>query len=127
MSYNNLAWLMALKDGEGKGALVDINRAIDLVGPQPDFLDTRGVIHLGLNQTRDAITDLESAVKTAPSPSKFFHLAQAYFQDNNKEKAKQCLREAKARGLDRNRIGPGGLHALEESAYQKLLSELGLS
>ena len=40
MSYNNLAWLLALKDGDGAGSLVDINRAIDLMGPKPDFLDT---------------------------------------------------------------------------------------
>ena len=71
------------------------------MGPQPDFLDTRGVIHLGLNQTKEAITDLEAAAKTAPSPSKLFHLAQAYYQINDKEKAKQFLREAKAKGLDR--------------------------
>jgi cellulose synthase operon protein C len=127
MSYNNRAWLMSFKEGEGKGALADINQAIKILGPMPDFLDTRGVIQLGLKQTDGAISDLETAVKSNPSPSKFFHLAQAYFQKNNKEKAKQFLREAKARGLDRFGSGTGGLHTLEEPAYQKLLTELGLA
>jgi cellulose synthase operon protein C len=127
ISYNNLAWLMAFKDGEGKNALDDVNRAITLGGHQPDYLDTRGVIYLSLRQTKDAIIDLENAVKADPKPSKLFHLAQAYFQDNNKEKAKQYLKEAKAKGLDRIRLGPGGLHSLEQPAYQKLLSDLGLS
>ncbi len=99
MSYNNLAWLMALKDGDGASSLEDINHAIDLVGPKPDFLDTRGVIYLGMKQTGDAINDLEKAAKADPSPAKLFHLAQAYFQANNKEKAKQFVLEAKAKGL----------------------------
>jgi cellulose synthase operon protein C len=126
-SYNNRAWLMSFKEGEGKDALDDINQAIKIMGPVPDFLDTRGVIQLSLKQTKDAISDLETAVKNNPSPSKFFHLAQAYFQANNKEKARQYLREAKARGLDRTRVGPGALHSLEEEAYQKLVTELGLA
>ena len=123
MSYNNLAWLMALKDDQGKDALLDINRAIDLMGPQPDYLDTRGVIHLALKQTQDALNDLENAVKADPAPAKLFHLAQAYFQANNKEKAKQYMKEAKAKGLDQ---GLGSLHSLERPAYQKLLSDLGV-
>ena len=37
MSYNNLAWLTALKDGQGKDALANVNRAIELAGPRPTF------------------------------------------------------------------------------------------
>ena len=47
---------------------------------------------------------------------------------NDKEKARQYLKEAKARGLgDRGRAGSGTLHSLEQPAYQKLLTALGLS
>ena len=127
MAYNNMAWLAALKDGQGKDALVDINRAIELMGPQADLLDTRGVVHLSLKQTQDAIKDLENAVKDSPSPNKLFHLSQAYFQANEQEKSKQFLKEAKAKGLGQNRMGPGSLHSLEQPAYQKLLTELGVS
>ena len=126
-SYNNLAWLMAIKDGLDKDALVDINRAIELTGPLPDFLDTRGVIFLGLHDVNNAINDLELAVKADPSPGKLFHLAQAYFQKNDKEKARRYLKEAREKGLDRAQTGARGLHILEQPAYQKLLTELGFS
>jgi cellulose synthase operon protein C len=128
LACNNSAWLTAVKGGEGKIALAEVNRAIKLIGPQADLLDTRAMVYLSMKQTPDAINDLQTAVKDAPSPNKFFHLAQAYFQANDKEKAKQYLKEARARGLDdRNRTGPGTLHALEQPAYQKLLSDLGQS
>ncbi len=127
VAYNNLAWLATLKDGQGKSALMDINRAIELVGPRAELLDTRGLAHLSLNQTKEAITDLENAVKNARSPGNLFHLSQAYFQANEKEKSKQLLREAKAKGLGEDRAGRGEVHWLERPAYRKLLSELGLS
>ena len=128
LSCNNLAWLTAVKGGEGKSALADVNRAIELIGPQADLLDTRAMVHLSMKQTLDAINDLQTAVKNAPSPNKFFHLAQAYYQANDKEKARQYLKEARARGLDdRTRTGARALHTLEQPAYQKLLSDLGLS
>ena len=124
-SYNNLAWLLALKDHRPKDALVDVNNAIKLLGPLPDFLDTRGVIYLGLKETGEAIKDLQSAVDADPSPPKLFHLAQAYLQAKNKEKARQCLGDARQKKLEQLGYGPGGLHPLEQSAYQKVLSELG--
>ena len=61
-AYNNLAWLMALKDGKGREALEYINRAIKLKGPLPDFLDTRGVVYLTVGDSQLAIDDLEKAV-----------------------------------------------------------------
>jgi len=128
-SCNNLAWLMALKDGkqDGKGreALDHIKRAITLGGPDPGFLDTRGVVYLTADLAADnsqrAIDDLEKAVKLDPSPSKYFHLAQAYLADKKREKAKQSLAEAnKTKGWEQS-----GVHPLEKEAYQKVLNELG--
>ena len=98
-----------------------------LVGPQAGLLDTRGVVHLSLRRTQDAITDFESAFSNDASPNTLFHLSQAYFQANDKERSKRFLREAKARGLDRDRVGPGAVHLLERPAYQKLMNELGVS
>ena len=124
-SYNNLAWLLALKDNQGKNALMDVDNAIKLGGPLPNYLDTRGVVYLGLKQTQDAINDLEKAVEADPSPAKLFHLAQAYLQANNKEKARRYWKDARGKKLDQMGYGPGGLHPLERSAYQKVLTELG--
>ena len=79
---------------------MDIDNAIKLVGASPDYLDTRGVIYLSLKQTQDAIKDLQSAVEADPSPAKLFHLAQAYLQANDKEKAKQYWKDAREKKLD---------------------------
>ena len=124
-SYNNLAWLLAIKDDQGKDALADVDNAIKLAGALPGYLDTRGVVYLSLNQTQDAIKDLRSAVEADPSPAKLFHLAQAYLQANDKERAKYYLNDARAKKLDQLGFAPGGLHPLEQSAYQKFVSALG--
>jgi cellulose synthase operon protein C len=119
IAYNNLAWLMALQhDGALKDALAYIERAIALKGPLVDFLDTRGVIYLLLDQPENAVNDLEAAVKGVPTPAKLFHLAQAYLQNKEQAKAKQALQNAKTKGL------PSGLHPLEMQAYKKLLDDL---
>jgi tetratricopeptide (TPR) repeat protein len=121
-SHNNLAWLMTLKDGKVKEALVLINQAIARKGPQLSaFLDTRGVVYLTAGEKQRAIKDFEDAVAGDPTPDKLFHLAQAYLQVHDKEKAKQTLEKAKSKGL-----GPSTLHALEVPAYDKVVTELGL-
>jgi cellulose synthase operon protein C len=124
-SYNNLAWLLALTGAQGKDALADIEHAINLEGPSPDYLDTRGIIYLSMKRTQDAINDLEIAVRADPSPSRLFHLTQAYLQANEKGKAKEYWKNAMDKKLDQNRFGPRGLHPLEELAYQKVRGELG--
>ncbi len=101
-AHNNLAWLAAFADGQAENALVEVNRAISLVGPRAYLLDTRGLVHLSLGQTKGAIDDFETAARNGSSPKRLFHLSQAYFQANQKDKSKQFLREAQAKGLDRD-------------------------
>ena len=119
-AYNNLAWLTALKDGNAGEALEYINRAINLKGLSPDFLDTRGVVYLTAGDSQRAIGDLEKAITVAPSSSKYFHLAQAYLEAKNKVKAKQSLDAAKIKDWEQS-----GLHPLEKEAYQQVLTKLG--
>jgi tetratricopeptide (TPR) repeat protein len=116
---NNLAVLIALKDGKEPEALKLIDGAIKVNGPIPEFLDTRGMIYLNAGLGRRAVLDLETALKAAPSPPKYFHLAQAYLKLNDKEKARKFLEAGKSRGL------PGGLHRLELTAYDQVTKELG--
>lgn len=121
ISLNNLAWLTSLKGGKGKDALNYINEAIALKGPLPDFLDTRGVIYMRSGDSQRAITDLENAVAADPAaPTKFYHLAQAYLEINNKEKAKQNFEAARGKGLALD-----GLHPLEQATFPKVMNELG--
>jgi len=123
ISFNNLAWLTALKDGKINEALAYANRAIGMTPGHSDFLDTRGVIYLAARQPHRALDDLQQAVASDPlSASKHFHLARAFLANNDKEKAKETLRAAQAKGLTQN-----SLDALEHPSYQRLLKELGLS
>jgi tetratricopeptide (TPR) repeat protein len=131
-SYNNLAWLMSVYDRKGHDALPYVNHAIELAGPLPDFLDTRGIVYLTVGDFQHAIDDLERAVDLAPTPHRYdlapppsshmyFHLAQAYLAAGNKEKARQSLKAARIKGWEES-----GLHPLEKDAYQKVLAELGV-
>jgi Flp pilus assembly protein TadD len=120
VSLNNLAWLIALRNGKESVALDLINRAIARRGPVPEFLDTRGVIYMMSGDVHRAIEDLERACSLDPAGPKYFHLAQAYLRANNKEAARQSLEKARARGLT-----PDSLHPLEVPAYQQVLSALG--
>jgi cellulose synthase operon protein C len=120
ISYNNLAWLAALYDGKFKEALGYAKIATDRKPNQPDFLDTRGVIYLADGQPQLALEDLKKAVAIDPSsPSKEFHLAQAFLASNDKVKARESLKTAKAKGLT-----PNVLHALERPSYQSFLKAL---
>ena len=119
VSHNNLAWLMALTDGN-KDALTYVNEAIAFNGPKPDFLDTRGIVFLKAGKVQLAINDLEQAVAANPKPPVSFHLAQAYHAANNDDKARHHLKAAIAK-----RLRPNDLHPLERAAYDKLVAELG--
>jgi Tfp pilus assembly protein PilF len=120
VSLNNLAWLTILKDAkESTSALSLINRAMDRRGPLPELLDTRGVIYLKAGDFRRAIADLTTAAAGAPSPAKYFHLAQAYLGAKNKEAATQNWDKALKSGL-KEEI----LHPLEASTYKEVLSAL---
>ena len=121
IASNNLAWLIVLKNGRGSDEAIDlINNAIRLLGPNPEFLDTRGMVYLTAGQGQRAITDLEMALKSDHKAPRYFHLAQAYLKLNEKEKARKTLEDGKNRGL------PSGLHALELATYKHLASELGM-
>jgi cellulose synthase operon protein C len=120
VASNNLAWLIVLQHGKSDKALELINKAIGLKGPVPEYLDTRGMIYLTAGQGELALADLESALKVAPTAPKYFHLAQAYLQLKQVEKARKSLEDGKTRGL------PGGLHPLELVVYKEVASKLGM-
>ncbi len=117
---NNLAWLIALTGDKGNEAFDLIDGVIRAKGANPEYLDTRGMVRLAVGQGRLAVADLEAALKAAPSPPKYFHLAKAYLMLNDKERARRVLEVGKNRGL------PSGLHRLELAAYKQMASELGM-
>jgi len=121
VALNNLSWHLAQHKGP-KGAaegLTLVNRAIELIGPQPDLLDTRASVYLAQARHDLAIADLERANAEKPLPSRWFHLAQAQKQANNRSAAAASFKKATAAGLK-----PEQLHPAERPAYQQLRSEV---
>jgi tetratricopeptide (TPR) repeat protein len=118
-SANNLAWLLTIQDGKASEALALVDRAIELAGPLPTLLDTRGMARMALDQVAPAIEDLEEATTSGPSATLYFHLAQAYRRLNRTREAKEALKEAKVLGLDEATI-----HPTERAGYRQLLGDL---
>lgn len=61
-ALNTLAYFRALNNIDLDQALSDVDKSIDLLGPSPALLDTRGFIHYQLGEFQAARSDLENAV-----------------------------------------------------------------
>jgi tetratricopeptide (TPR) repeat protein len=99
---NNLAFHLARPDSVTEAKSL-IQAAIDELGPLPDLLDTRGMIHLAAGETKAAVADLEEAV-LLPTDAKFLHLAWAQFRDGDKVGAKESLEAGRRKGLAMSRL-----------------------
>jgi Tfp pilus assembly protein PilF len=121
VALNNLAWLLALRSGNGDEAMTLINTAVKGLGHRPDLLDTRGLVHLALGQTDKALADFKEATSDTPTPTRLFHLARAHNLAKDRDNAVKVLRLAKERGLS-----PSALHPVEQESCRQLLAELKL-
>ena len=101
---NNLAFHLA-KPGSTTEARKLIDAAIDELGPLPDLLDTRGMIHMAAGESQDAVADFSEAV-LQPTDVKFLHLAWAQFETGDKSAAKASLDAGRRRGLTAARLSP---------------------
>lgn len=118
-ALNNLGWLLALWKEKPQEALPFIERAIELAGPAPQFLDTRACVRIALGELDKAIDDLEDALDESPSAVSYLHLATANFERDDISEARLALRLAEENGLDVNR-----LHPLEREKYEQLIEQL---
>jgi tetratricopeptide (TPR) repeat protein len=112
-AWNNLAWLLAFEDAPQ--ALKAVQRALDIAGPTPGALDTRGVVYLNLRQSEAAVQDLAEVVAQRPSAGAYFHLAQAYDQAGDRTQAARAWQQAKDLGLTLASTDP-----LERESYAHL-------
>ena len=120
VSYNNLAWLMALCDNNPTEALVYINRAIALSPNEPEFLDTRGIVYLTADKIPERHQRPQKSRHRRSRSGQVFPPREAYLAAKDKEKAKENLDVARNKGLK-----PNSLHPLERPSYEKMLNELG--
>ena len=119
LALNNLAWFQSFEPADRGSSLDLINRAIRLAGPDPELLDTRAVVRLNLDSPREAVHDLEQALKDTATPSIWFHLALAQSRAGDRVAAAESFRLAEEAGFD-----PGALHAFEKGSYEKLVKTL---
>ena len=116
---NNLAWLLAVADGEGTKALSVIGQAIDLAGPTPALLDTRALAYLAMGRSDLALMDLKQAIAARPTAECYLHLAQAHLMAKDRKAAAEALQKVRSAGLNVE-----GLLPPERKAYDRLLGEL---
>jgi tetratricopeptide (TPR) repeat protein len=119
VALNNLAWHLVQRPGRGADALPYINRAIEILGPQAELLDTRASVHISMGRKDLAIADLEQAARDDPSPARHFRLARTNFQARNSQAALRALERAMNDGLDPTRMLPA-----DRESYQRMRAEL---
>ena len=105
LALNNLATLLAEQPGRRTEALQYIDRAIDIAGPQPGLLDTKGMVLVHEDKAGEAVSLLQQAVQQAaaaltPDPRYDFHLAVAYYRTGDHGKARTALNKARDRDLE---------------------------
>lgn len=121
LAMNNLAWLLALQEGNYQEALKFVNQAREIRGPEGNLLDTRAVVLLLAGRAAEAIVDLNAAIAQEPLPERYFHLAQAQMKAGNTVEARRALRKAQELNLSKEI----NLHRLEWKSYDELMGQIG--
>jgi cellulose synthase operon protein C len=124
VAKNNLSFVLIIapqKAGDADEALQLVNDAIAVFGPTSDMLDTRGMAYYAKGDYRKAITDLKAAIEDSASAVKYFHLALAQFQNEEKGPAAASLKKAKELKLDE-----GQLAKAERPWLKKLVNDVGV-
>jgi tetratricopeptide (TPR) repeat protein len=116
VALNNLAWLLAMRGGAGTDALPLIQKAIDVLGPRSDLLDTRALVYLAMGRPDRACADLKASLADTPTATRYLHLARLCRTTDDADGAAAALREARALGLRRAQ-----LHPAEQRACASLL------
>jgi tetratricopeptide (TPR) repeat protein len=114
-ALNNLATLLAEQPGKQQESLECIDRAIQIVGPQPPLLDTKGMTLVFEKKADEAVPLLEAAAATSQADPRYhFHLAVAYDRAGESKKARAALQTARARDLARQVLTPWDRQMLAE-------------
>ena len=114
-AMNNLALFLALQGRELDEAEELVETAIKNNGRLPGLLDTRAIVNLAKNKPKKALDDLSLAIKKQPTAVRYFHQAQAYHQDGQKNAAIKSFDTAHEMGLSEN-----SLIGAERRNYRKL-------
>ena len=94
LACNNLAYLLAIREEDVRAALELADRAIELAGPCPEYLDTRGVALLAAGRFDEAVAELRRVVGNDPTGLRLYHLARACHAAGDEESALEAWEEA---------------------------------
>ena len=98
----NLAWILARPEtADEAGTLVD--RAVAVLGPLSELVDTRALVRLAKNQKVLALEDMREAV-LVPTAQKYLHLAVVAAEADELDDAVRALKRARALGLADERL-----------------------
>ncbi len=113
---NNLATVLSEQPDRRKEALQHIEQAIQIAGPLPALLDTKGTILIHEGKPEKAVELLEAAttVGVDVDPRIHFHLAVAYYRSGQIDKARKALEIAREAGLESQILTPTDRKLLEE-------------
>jgi Tfp pilus assembly protein PilF len=116
---NNLAFQLATPATATEAKQL-IETAISALGPHPDLLDTRAMIHLATGDHDLAVADLRQAI-LQPSDVKYLHLAYAELKAGNMPEARAQLEAGRRKGLRTKRLS-----AADRARLGELETALGL-
>ncbi|MCX7424304.1 MAG: tetratricopeptide repeat protein [Planctomycetia bacterium] len=115
VALNNLASILGDLPDRRAEALETVERAIRIAGPRPNLLDTKGTILARDGKAAQARPLLEKAVSTSRSDPRYhLHLAEAYLQLGEREKAKASFSRARDTNLTSQILTPSDEKAIEE-------------
>jgi len=94
LACNNLAYFLAISQEDVRRALELTERAMELIGPCPEFLDTRGVALHAAGRFDEAVDELRRSVGNNPTGLRLYHLARACRAAGDTESALEAWEEA---------------------------------
>ncbi len=118
MVANNLAFILSAQQKDLDEALKLINQSMEVLGPDSDLIDTRGVVYLAMNRPAEAIADFKEAV-LVPTASKWVHLALAQHAAGDSDAARESLKKAQDMNLKRH-----DLYSSEHERYDRMVQAL---
>jgi tetratricopeptide (TPR) repeat protein len=113
---NNMAWILAFDPNRLPEARERAQKALELVGPAAEVLDTLAVIHLQSREYNEALQLLRQTLEAPTRWIRFYwmHMAVAQFESNDLNQAREALEKARNAGfretemstLEATRFGP---------------------
>ena len=120
MIWNNLGFVLAATRRDGKEALELVNKAIAILGPLPNLLDTQGMAYLAMGQSSKAVEILLEAIADTPTGVRYFHLALAHAAAGNPRDAGLALHAGTtAHGLAEKQVP-----AIERHRFKELVGKI---